>query len=217
MDTPQLSKEMEQPRISHEDLAADAQEATIREHELTIRQAMRLYPKAIAWSLVLSAASIMDGYDLHVMGLLLAQPAFQKAYGQRQPDGTYQISAAWQSGLNNASAVGALVGLYMAGYLSDKLGFRRTIMIALFFAVCFIFVQFFSNSLTVYVIGHILTSEWQCCGSLGSFLLMLTSYRYTCLCISNHYLRLRSGCCTNLPAGLSDELCQPKLGKTGNT
>lgn len=33
------------------------------EHRLTLREGIRLYPRAIAWSLLISLAVIMEGYD----------------------------------------------------------------------------------------------------------------------------------------------------------
>ena len=153
-------KESEEPQLFESELVADAEDATRQEHELTILQAIKLYPKAVAWSVVVSAASIMDGYDYHVLSSLFAQPAFQKAYGKLQPNGTYQISAPWQSGLNNGSSVGSLLGLYLAGFLTDRFGFRKTIMLSLFLALCFVFIQFFATSLVVLQIGQILLGEF---------------------------------------------------------
>ena len=47
---------------------AEARNATDREHALTLRDSFRLYPKAIAFSLLFSTAIIMEGYDLALMG-----------------------------------------------------------------------------------------------------------------------------------------------------
>jgi len=41
----------------------DAQVATDKEHNLTLVEALRAYPKAIGWSILLSTAVIMEGYD----------------------------------------------------------------------------------------------------------------------------------------------------------
>ena len=41
----------------------EAQVATAKEHSLTLRQSIRAYPKAIGWSILLSSAVIMEGYD----------------------------------------------------------------------------------------------------------------------------------------------------------
>lgn len=47
---------------------ADARDATKREHDLSLKDSFRLYPKAIAFSIVFSTAIIMEGYDLALIG-----------------------------------------------------------------------------------------------------------------------------------------------------
>ncbi len=47
---------------------AGAKAATDREHVMTIRDAFRLYPKAVAFSLIFSTAIIMEGYDTALLG-----------------------------------------------------------------------------------------------------------------------------------------------------
>jgi MFS transporter, SP family, general alpha glucoside:H+ symporter len=145
--------------MQQQGLEAAAEQAIKDDHALSLVQSFKLYPQAIAWSMVLSAASIMDGYDLHVPGLLYAVPAFQKAYGRQLPNGSHQISAAWQSGLNNGSTIGQLVGLYLSGYFTEWVGFRRTLMIALLVTPCIIFIQFFAPSLAVLEVGQVLMGE----------------------------------------------------------
>lgn len=54
------------PYIASE--TADAKAATDREHAMTVREAFRLYPKAIAFSLIFSTAVIMEGYDTALLG-----------------------------------------------------------------------------------------------------------------------------------------------------
>lgn len=49
----------------------EAQVATAKEHNLTLRQSIRAYPKAIMWSILLSSAVIMEGYDTLLVQLLL--------------------------------------------------------------------------------------------------------------------------------------------------
>lgn len=45
-----------------------AKKAAEREHDLGWRESIRLYPKAIAFSLLFSSAIIMEGYDLALIG-----------------------------------------------------------------------------------------------------------------------------------------------------
>lgn len=72
----------------------DAQNATTREHQMTLWQGIKLYPKAIGWSVLFSMAIVMEGYDVVLMGSFFAYPSFQAKYGTLQPDGSYQLSGA---------------------------------------------------------------------------------------------------------------------------
>jgi SP family general alpha glucoside:H+ symporter-like MFS transporter len=85
---------------------ADVQDANAQEHDLTFYQALKLYPKGVFWSIAMSTAVVMEGYDTKLIGTLFAQPAFQKAYGKLVRADSYQISAPWQAGLSNGSTVG---------------------------------------------------------------------------------------------------------------
>jgi len=145
-----------QPKDVERDLFRKAEDATDKEHQLSLRAAIRLYPKAVAWSLIFSASLIMDGYDLKLIGSLFAQPAFRKAFGHQLANGTYQISAPWQSGLNNGSNVGQMIGLLVAGVISERFGFRKTMMGALIAVPCLIFIQFFATGLPQLQAGQIL-------------------------------------------------------------
>ncbi|OQV09830.1 hypothetical protein CLAIMM_13912 [Cladophialophora immunda] len=153
-------------------LMAEVEDATNHEHELKLLEAVRLYPKAVAWSVMMSTALVMDGYDLKVkseprcpclfltcvqlIGSLFAQPAFNEAYGELRTNGKYQISAPWQSGLNNGSNVGQIIGLMLSGYVVERIGFRFTMMIALSVVIPLIFIQFFASSLGVLAVGQVL-------------------------------------------------------------
>ena len=47
----------------------NAQIAADKEHGLTLVEALRAYPKAIIWSVLLSMAVVMEGYDTILVGL----------------------------------------------------------------------------------------------------------------------------------------------------
>lgn len=66
--------------VSNPDIAAqtaEAKHATDNEHNLTVRNALKLYPKAVMFSLLLSTAVIMEGYDLSLMGSFFGYPQFK--------------------------------------------------------------------------------------------------------------------------------------------
>jgi SP family general alpha glucoside:H+ symporter-like MFS transporter len=154
-----------------EEVLEEANHATQREHELTLLPSLRLYPKAIAWSMFLSLAIIMEGYDTKLMGTFLAAPAFQKRYGHQYKPGKYQITAAWQAGLNNGSSVGSIIGLLLNGYVSERFGFRKTMLASLALITVLIFIPFFAPSIEVLQVGQVLMGiPW------GVFQTLTTSY-----------------------------------------
>jgi SP family general alpha glucoside:H+ symporter-like MFS transporter len=146
---------MEKTALEQDDLA-DAEDATRHDHRMTLLQAVKLYPKAVGWSVVMSTALVMDGFDNKLMVSLFAQPAFAKKYGKLRPKGKHQISAPWQSGLTNGSNVGQLIGLGLSGWMSEKLGFRKTMMLGLLIIPCPVFIQFFAPSLGVLETAQVL-------------------------------------------------------------
>ena len=128
----------------------------MREHELTFYQAIRLYLKAVGWSVIISTTLVMNSYNTKPIGFLIAQPAFQRAYRNLQTNGSYQIPTRWQSGPNNESNVGQIIGFLIGESISERFGFRKTMLTASIVVPCLIFIQFFAPSLAVLEVGHIL-------------------------------------------------------------
>jgi SP family general alpha glucoside:H+ symporter-like MFS transporter len=50
------------------EMFANAASATDKEHNMTLRQGLKLYPKAIAWSALISTLCAMEGYDISLIG-----------------------------------------------------------------------------------------------------------------------------------------------------
>lgn len=152
------------------DLSA-AQAANTQEHQLTFWKSVKAYPKAIGWSVLLSTAIVMEGYDTKLIGSLQAQPAFRRNYGVEVKPDSYQVTAPWQAGLGNGATVGQCFGLALVGVVTDRFGFKRTNMVALLMMVAFIFIPFFAPNIKVLLVGQIL------CGiPWGVFQTLSTAY-----------------------------------------
>jgi SP family general alpha glucoside:H+ symporter-like MFS transporter len=49
---------------SKDRMTHNAKSATDKEHKMTLLQGIKLYPKAIAWSVLISTCICMEGYDV---------------------------------------------------------------------------------------------------------------------------------------------------------
>lgn len=96
----------------------EAYAADQSEHSITVRQAFKVYYKAVLWSATVSMALVMESYVLQVMAAFNAQPAFQRTFGVEVSPGKYQLEAQWQAALANASKVGIMLGLFVCSPLS---------------------------------------------------------------------------------------------------
>ncbi|KAF3908014.1 hypothetical protein ABW21_db0200827 [Orbilia brochopaga] len=145
--------------------------ATEQEVRMTLREGIKRYPYAIGWSMLLSCAIIMEGFDLVLIGNFFGYPEFNKKYGYQQADGTYNISAKWQTSLSNATFVGEIIGLFINGIVSEKLGYRKTMIGALSLLTALIFIPFFAPNIEVLLVGAItLGIPW------GVFQTLTTAY-----------------------------------------
>lgn len=153
-------------RVSEEDHVTDynatkdlaiAKQAAEDEHNLKFTDAIRRYPKAVMWSVLLSTSIIMEGYDIVLISSFFAQPSFREHYGEYIPESdSYQIIASWQNGLSNAVSVGTIIGAFANGYFTHKFGYRKVLLASLA-AICgCIFISFFSPNLPVLLVGQFL-------------------------------------------------------------
>ena len=140
---------------SFEEIGAEAKAAIEREHELTFLQAMKLYPTAAGWSIFFSLGIIMTAFDPQLLGNLYATPAFQREFGYLY-QGSYIISAPWQTGLSMGSPIGQVVGALFAGYPMEWYGRKLTFAACVIATAGCIFIQFFARSLPVLLTGELL-------------------------------------------------------------
>ena len=148
-----------------------ARRASKFEHGLTNREAFKLFSKAILFSFILSLAIIMEGYDTSLLGSFYAYPVFAQRFGVLADNGTYQVTSQWQSGLQNGTQVGQILGLMFAGVIADRFGYRKTMLGALVSMIGLIFILFFAQNIGMLFVGEIL------CGlPWGAFQTLTTTY-----------------------------------------
>ena len=110
--------------VSVEEIGAEAREATEIEHQLTFAEGLTLYPTAVGWSVFFSLGIIMCAFDPQLLGNLYATPAFQRDFGYLY-EGSYIVSAPWQTGLSMGSPIGQVVGALAAGYPMEWYGRKK--------------------------------------------------------------------------------------------
>lgn len=157
------------------ELSADAKAAADLETSMGFREGCKLYPKAIMFSFCLSLAVIMEGYDTYLLGNFFGNQSFARKFGGPGPvkDGvqTYEVSATWQSALGNGSAAAQIIGLFLNGIISERIGYRWTMIGALLFITGTIFITFFAINIHMLLAGYILSGlPW------GVFQTLTTTY-----------------------------------------
>ncbi|KAI1655495.1 sugar transporter [Daldinia decipiens] len=166
------------PKEEHEtmkDVIRNARLATQKEHNMTLWQGLRLYPKAIAWSILISTCIVMEGYDISLVNNFYAFPQFNQKYGTKvtDPEGnvSYQVSAAWQAGLSNGAVVGEIIGLLINGWVSERFGYRYTVIFCLVLIIAFTAIFF-----TAQTVVHLQVAEILCGIPWGVFQTLTITY-----------------------------------------
>ncbi|KAJ5172678.1 hypothetical protein N7492_005271 [Penicillium capsulatum] len=128
---PYPSAEGNQPDAGLSKVIENAKAATQKEQNMSLLQGIKLYPKAVAWSILISTCIAMEGYDISLVNNFYAFPQFKLKYGERMPSGKYEVTAPWQAGLSNGAYAGEIIGLFINGWASERFGYRYTIMTCL--------------------------------------------------------------------------------------
>ncbi|KAE8363781.1 general substrate transporter [Aspergillus caelatus] len=134
----------------------EATAATKAELNLGLVESLKLYRKACLWSIFFSTCVVMEGFDMLLLNSLYAYPPFQHQFGIELEDGTFELTAAWQSGLSIGAFGGQIIGLFINGIIADRFGYRKTLIGALVGCCGFIFIIFFSETTVQLLIGELL-------------------------------------------------------------
>ncbi|KAF2163218.1 hypothetical protein M409DRAFT_68534 [Zasmidium cellare ATCC 36951] len=121
---------------------------------MTLGEAFRSHRPAMLWAMAISLQGIMEGYNIALVGALVAAPAFQRRYGDYyDPELGYQVSFRWQMAFMLGAAAGGIVGGLLSGYMIEKIGARITIMTAHVVLCGTIAITFCAPSIQVLFVG----------------------------------------------------------------
>ncbi|KAI8716805.1 hypothetical protein NCS52_00974900 [Fusarium sp. LHS14.1] len=149
------------PRASHssDDTGRKIQRGLNAEKEMTLINCCKQYPKAIMWSLLLFLTVVMEGYDKSLIAGFIAFPSFRRRYGElsETPKGPlHEISPLWQMGLQNAAVGCEVIGLFIHGWVTYKIGYKKMMIISLLWLLVAVFPAFFAHNITVLLISQAL-------------------------------------------------------------
>ncbi|KAF4978362.1 hypothetical protein FZEAL_5237, partial [Fusarium zealandicum] len=135
----------------------EAQAASAAEHATTLKQALRENWKAVLWSSAISLTIVMEGYDQSLMSNFFGYPTFQHKFGSYYPEqDTWQLTGAWQSGLQNGTNACVVIGGFVNGWASARYGYKRVLQISLAMMTGFIFISFFAVRIEMLLVGQML-------------------------------------------------------------
>ncbi|KAL4962744.1 putative MFS maltose transporter [Aspergillus stella-maris] len=147
----------EQPEIlKNDELMHNAFDGENLEHEMGVWEATKSHPWACFWAFIMCFTIVMESFDMFLNTNFVALEYFAKVYGVETEDGSYAIPTRWQSALFQAGQCGAFIGVYLAGPITNKIGYRWTTLVGLVLMNATIFVSFFADSLTLLVVGQAL-------------------------------------------------------------
>jgi SP family general alpha glucoside:H+ symporter-like MFS transporter len=138
---------------------------------MSLWQGIKLYPKAVGWSVLISTCIAMEGYDVCLLSNFFGFPQFKEKYGHQLPNGQYEISAPWQAGLQNGVTCGEIIGLMINGWVSERFGYRYTVIACLMLIIAFTSIFF-----TAQTVEHLLVGEILCGIPWGVFQTLTITY-----------------------------------------
>lgn len=157
------------------DINDDAKQNDKKEKHMPLGEGLKTFPRAAMWSIILSTALVMEGYDKNLLASLYAMPAFQERFGEavdpEDPNTSYEVASNMQTTLSMCANVGEILGLAIAGLIADKVGFRWTMICSLALVVCFVSLTFFAQNIGMLIAGQLLLGfPW------GAFQTLTVSY-----------------------------------------
>ncbi|CUM48579.1 unnamed protein product [Debaryomyces tyrocola] len=174
------------------DISENSKDTDKKEKDMSLKEGLKTFPKAVTWSVILSSTLIMEGYDKNLINSLYTVPAFAEKYGDWFEDSSqYQIPAKWQIALSMGAYAGEIIGLFIAGIIADRIGYRKTLMGGLALVTGLIFIVFFATNRGMLLGAQILLGiPW------GAFQTLSVTYASeVCPLALRLYLTTYANCC----------------------
>lgn len=137
--------------VHQAEILTDAVDGENHEHEMGVWEAAKQYPWACFWAFIMCFTIVMESFDMFLNTNFVALQHFSKVYGVQTGEDSYAIPTRWQSALFQAGQCGAFIGVYLAGPITNRIGYRWTTLVGLVLMNATIFVSFFVRSLSLFL------------------------------------------------------------------
>lgn len=127
------------------------------EHEYTRWDAIKAYPHACLYILIMTWAMITIGFENMASGIVLSIPAFRKDFGHPF-EGQYVLDSKWQSAITGGPYGSLVLGCLFASAVVSYTGRKYLIWAAVSITMAFIAIEFVATSIEVFFVGKFLNS-----------------------------------------------------------
>ncbi|POS85593.1 hypothetical protein EPUL_002818 [Erysiphe pulchra] len=127
------------------------------ERNLSTINAIRSFAPGLFWTVMVCMCTVMEGYDTILIPNFFAFPTFAEKYGTfNAATKNYQLPAEWQMSLGLSSAVSAILGIFLNGYLVPMYGHKKVLLGSLVFLSGAITVVFMAPNIGILCLGELL-------------------------------------------------------------
>lgn len=131
------------------------------DHRLTKWQAIKAYPQACIYILILVWALITVGYENQASGIILSIPTFRRDFGYAYvSDGEtqYVLDALWQSAITGGATAALVFGSFMSTTIVDYVGRKWMVTVSVMGTIAFVGVEFAATNIQVFFVGKFLNA-----------------------------------------------------------
>lgn len=131
------------------------------DHRLTKWQAVKAYPQACIYILILVWSLITVGYENQASGIVLSVPTFRRDFGYAVvSDGEtqYTLDPQWQSAITGGASAALVFGSFMGTTIVDYVGRKWIMTTCVVGTIAFVGVEFAATNIQVFFIGKFLNA-----------------------------------------------------------